>query len=192
MMEAEPSPLRLTRLQREIIIGSLLGDGSMRCKRHALFEVNHSIHQRPYVDWKYDHLSNLVFTAPKVRNGNGSRIAYRFTTRSLECLTPLYETFYPEGRKRLCSVELTPLALAVWFMDDGSRSRASVYFNSQQFDAESQRVLLVALSDQHGIRASLNRDKSYSRIRIAVESIERLKGIISPHVLPMFAYKLPR
>src|SRR4051794_34799212 len=47
----------LSEVQHAIVIGSLLGDGSMRCKTNALLEINHSIHQRSYVDWKFSHLA---------------------------------------------------------------------------------------------------------------------------------------
>jgi hypothetical protein len=56
----------LSEVQREIIVGSLLGDGAMRCKTNALLEINHSFRQAGYVDWKFRHLADLVRTPPKV------------------------------------------------------------------------------------------------------------------------------
>ncbi len=47
----------LTETQSSIIIGCLLGDGSMRCKVNALLEVNHCLEQKFYVDWKYQQLA---------------------------------------------------------------------------------------------------------------------------------------
>ena len=138
-------------MQNAVIVGSLLGDGSMRCKTNALLEINHSSHQRSYVDWKYRHLAELVRTPPKARQGNGARIAYRFVTRSLPELTPYFRLFYGTGRKRIPELELTELALAVWFMDDGCRSRNAVYLNTQQYDQTSQSTLLRILREQWGI-----------------------------------------
>jgi hypothetical protein len=40
----------LTEVQHSIVIGSLLGDGAMRCKANALLEINHCFEQRAYVD----------------------------------------------------------------------------------------------------------------------------------------------
>ena len=124
----------LTGVQRSIITGSLLGDGAMRCKTNALLEINHCFHQRSYVDWKYSHIADLVRTPPKRRLGNGNRVAYRFVTRSLPELTPYYRRFYGSGKKSVPQIELDSLTLAVWFMDDGCRSRNAVYLNTQQFD----------------------------------------------------------
>jgi LAGLIDADG DNA endonuclease family len=182
----------LSEVQREIIVGSLLGDGSMRCKTNALLEINHSSHQRSYVDWKYSHLAELVQTPPKARKSNGKRIAYRFVTRSLPELTPYFWLFYGTGRKRIPEVELTELTLAVWFMDDGCRSRNAVYLNTQQYDDVSQWTLLRLLRDQWGIDGTLNRDKSYYRVRVSVGGTKKLARLIEPHLLPELRYKLPQ
>jgi recombination protein RecA len=181
----------LTEVQRSIVVGSLLGDGAMRCKANALLEINHCFEQRAYVDWKYRHLIDFVGTAPKARTGNGSRIAYRFTTLSCSELTPYYAAFYAGGVKSIPELELTPLTLAVWFMDDGSKSYRAVYLNTEQFDVASQERLKRQLMSQFGIRVTLNRDKTYYRLRMAVESVARFRRLIEPHLLEEFAYKLP-
>lgn len=181
----------LTEVQHEVVIGTLLGDGSMRCKTNALLEVNHSSRQSSYVLWKYRHLQRLVGTPPRVRRGNGSRIACRFVTRSLPELTPYYHLVYEGGSKRVPEVELSSLALAVGFMDDGSGSRNAVYLNTQQFDVVGQRRLLAMLERQWGIDGALNRDKCYRRIRLSVDGTKRLAQLIDPHLLPELRYKLP-
>ena len=182
----------LSEVQHAIVIGSLLGDGSMRCKTNALLEINHSLRQRSYVDWKFSHLADLVSTPPKERSGNGGRLAYRFVTRSVPALTPYYRLFYRDGRKQVPKLELGPLALAVWLMDDGCRSRNAVYLNTQQFDQQSQKTMLGLLQEQWGLDATLNRDKSYHRIRLSVFATKRLRRLIEPYVLPEFRYKLPQ
>jgi hypothetical protein len=181
----------LSEVQRQIIVGSLLGDGTMRCKTNALLEINHSSNQRSYVDWKYGHLADLVRTPPRARTSNGGRIAYRFVTRSLPELTPYFQLFYGSGRKRVPELELTRLTLAVWFMDDGCRSRSSVYLNTQQYDETSQALLLRLLREQWGIVGTLNRDKTYHRILISVAGTKHFAGLIGPLLLPELRYKLP-
>ena len=83
------------------------------------------------------------------------------------------------------------MALAVWFMDDGSKSHRALYLNTQQFEPEDQMRLLEMLKTQFGIHATLNRDKTYHRIRIAVRSVDRFIELIRPHLLNEFEYKLP-
>jgi recombination protein RecA len=197
----EPRPLEtsegntvgsLTEAQRSIIVGSLLGDGAMRCKANALLEVNHASAQSAYVDWKFDQLRELCGTPPKLKHGNGGRIAYRFTTLSLPQLTPLYREYY-RGRTKVVpeSLILTPLSLAVWFMDDGCKSHRALYLNTQQFDLDSQRRLVEKLREQWGVISTLNRDKEYFRLRVAVSSVARFRQVIESHLLEQFRYKLP-
>jgi hypothetical protein len=111
----------LSEVQHQLVVGTLLGDGAMRCKTNALLEINHSAKQRAYVHWKYEQLADLVTTPPKERPGNGARVAWRFVTRSLPALTPYYRLFYANGRKSVPELELAPLTLAVWFMDGGCK-----------------------------------------------------------------------
>lgn len=184
----------LTQLQRSIIIGTILGDGYLRIisgKKNALLEINHSFTQKEYVDWKYTMLKTLCKSAPKARKSNGTRIAYRFTTRQHPEMTKLYRAFYAEGKKSIPKyLSLDPIMLAVWFMDDGSRCRASdVYLNTQQFtriDQERLRAMLTSLS----VESSLNKDKKYSRIRIKKSSISNFFEIISPYVVSSMTYKI--
>lgn len=197
----EPRPLdtsegntvgSLTENQRSIIMGCLLGDGAMRCRANALLEINHGVRQRAYVDWKYQQLANLVGTPPKLRTGNGARIAYRFTTLSLPELTRFYELFYRQRRKIVPEgLILSSLSLAVWFMDDGSKSHRALYLNTQQFDMADQHRLIEVLGAQWDVKGTLNRDKHYFRLRIAVSSVVRFKEIVEDHILPYFTYKFP-
>ena len=184
----------LTQLQRSIIIGSLLGDGYLRIvpgRHHALFEVNHSFSQKEYVDWKYEMLKSICRSGPKMRRGNGSRIAYRFSTRQMPELTKLQRMFYAGGKKNIPeNIQLDPVMLAVWFMDDGSRCRESdVYFNTQQFSQIDHEKCMQMLS-QFGIESSRNKDKEYERIRIKKSSIRILYDVVTPHVIPSMKYKL--
>lgn len=181
----------LTEEQRSVLIGVLLGDGAMRKKTHALLEINHSYRQKEYVDWLYQKFQNYVDTEPKMRKSNGKRIAYRFTTKSLPVLTIFYDSFFLEKHKIIPdNLILTPLTLAVWYMDDGSRCDTDIYLNSQQFTQEEQEKLISLLYKQYGIQASLNKDKQYKRIRIKKESVSRFINLISPFIISTMRYKL--
>ena len=182
----------LTERQKSVIIGCLLGDGAMRCKYNALLEINHSLKQKAYVDWKYRQLKKIVATPPKRRFSNNGRIAYRFTTRSVPELTSLYKYFFRGKRKIIPDdLKVTNLSLAVWFMDDGCKSYRAVYFNTQKFDSTEQLKLSELLRKQHGIITTINKDKKYWRLRVAVGSMGRLREAIEPYLLPELTYKLP-
>ncbi|MBI2636374.1 hypothetical protein HYW84_03570 [Candidatus Peregrinibacteria bacterium] len=184
----------LNAIQRSILIGSLLGDGTLRrqgTRTNALFEVNHSFKCKEYVDWKYAQFQPYVLTPPKARKGRGKRIAYRFVTRSLPVFTHYHEWFYRNGKKYIPEdVNLDPMTLAVWFMDDGTNSRSAIYLNTQQCDMSQQKFLQGLLRETFGIRSTLNRDRTYYRLRITSESTKVFKAIVQPFILPCFQYKL--
>lgn len=191
MMREENPEGSLTELEKQIVEGCLLGDATMRKKTNSLIEINHSFKQKALVDHLYFILARFVSTPPKTRRGNGDRIAYRFTTKSLAIFNSYYQRFFKGRIKHIPrDIELSPVHLAYWLMDDGSKSRTSVYLNTQQFSFEDQNVLLNKLSDLQ-INATLNKDKIYQRIRISVSSISRFKQMVWPYVLPDFRYKLP-
>lgn len=184
----------LTSAQHAILIGSLLGDGTLRRqgnRLNALLEVNHAYKHGAYVDWKWQHFQNFVLTPPKARKGKGVRVAYRFTTRSLPVFTNYYNWFYIDGKKIVPNdIVLDPLSLAVWFMDDGTRSRSAFYLNTQQFTLPEQQFLQELLFTTFGFKSALNRDKIYFRIRISTESSKKMKHLIEPYVVPCMKYKL--
>ena len=184
----------LTKLERSIIVGSLLGDGYMRIipgRSDAFLEMNHSIKAKDYVDYKFNKLKRICESAPKERMTNNGRYAYRFFTKQCNDLTILYNLFYKNKRKIIPkNLELDPVSIAIWYMDDGSKSRDSdVYLNTQQFSLMDQKKLLNCLR-KFGIKARLNRDKKYYRARILKESIKGFMNIIAPCMAPSMKYKL--
>jgi hypothetical protein len=86
--------------------------------------------------------------------------------------------FYCEGKKRVPSdLELDALSLAVWFMDDGSKSRDAWYLNTQQFSNDEQGFLRSWLKKTFDIECALNRDKQYFRLRLSLKSTERMSHL---------------
>ena len=183
----------LTQLQKSLVIGNLLGDGyirRMKGRKDAFLEINHSLAQKEYVDWKYSILKNLTRSGPKSRKGNGKRIAYRFFTRQSQEFTSMMNMFYLNKKKHIPDLALDPMMVAVWFMDDGSRcSKENVYLNTQQFSKNDQYKLLKLL-EKIGLKATLNKDKDYYRIRFISSSIPKLFEIIGEYIIPSMKYKI--
>lgn len=185
---------RLNKKQISLIYGSLLGDGYMRImdgRKDAFLEINHSIKAKNYVDWKYNILKNICISEPKQRDTNDGRIAYRFFTKQSSELTKIYNLFYKNKRKVIPkSLVLDPVILAVWYMDDGSKTSTSdIYLNTQQFSEKDQKYLLHLLR-QIGVKARLNKDKKYYRIRILKESIKTFMDFVKNEIENSMRYKL--
>ncbi len=184
----------LTQYQKSLIIGTMLGDGYLRIvpgRKDAFLEINHSFSQKQYTDWKFEKLQNICISKPKTRKGNGNRIAYRFYTKQYPELTEFYNKFYKNGYKIVPdNLKLDAIAFSVWFMDDGSRcGNSNFYLNTQQFSAEDQNKLLDCLT-KIGLKARLNRDKKYFRIRFLSSSVNKLKGLLEENLIPSMRYKI--
>lgn len=108
----------LPEKERNIIIGSLLGDGSLALygrSKNAYYREHGCEKQLPYRRWKQEQLSTLGFKL----SASG-----KLSSASEEIYTQLYEIFYIDRIKTLDSYNITlldhPIGLACLFMDDGS------------------------------------------------------------------------
>jgi hypothetical protein len=120
--------------QKSLIIGSILGDGSLAQSKdciNARFCEKHCESQKDYLVWKKEALK--PFTKSKLYETEGGKHkisgircnvekSYMFTTISHPYLTELRGVFYPDGNKIIPNVLcdwINSLVLAVWMCDDG-------------------------------------------------------------------------
>lgn len=188
--------------QREIIIGKLLGDGHIETRtrgRTYRLKIEQSERQSPYVDWLYQELQNLAASEPrrKVQRVNGKEyVKYWFNTASTGSLRFYGQQWYPNGKKiipRQIERWVTPLVLAVWFMDDGSiksqHHRAKI-INTQSFTKDDIQRLIDLLDRKYGIKAKLRPQKEGYQMYLLSETIGIFENLIRPYILPSMAYKL--
>jgi recombination protein RecA len=115
-------PKRLSDQQMQLILGSLMGDGSLspnaRGGSGTRFRMGHGAGQSAYLDWKISLLGNI-----RCRRTSGSKGAVFADLTPLPELAELHAAVYfGTGKKHLSwdyLKQLTPFALAVWYMDDG-------------------------------------------------------------------------
>ena len=120
-------PEELSPRLRSIFVGSMLGDGGLRRigSATARYEESHSAEQRPYLDWKAEEWG--PFVSKVIPTTKGEYKGWRLISHSCKALWPFLEVFYPKGFgaktfSKMLLEWVDALALAVWFMDDGSRS----------------------------------------------------------------------
>jgi len=199
--------LKLNLKQRRLIIGSLLGDGTMRLGKGAKnvgFKVEHGLAQKEYVEWKYRILKQFVFTEPKIsyrydENGQRYKKSWWFRTIRHPSLTEIYRKFYKgndyrNGRKIIpvgIRKEFTPLVLAVWIMDDGSFSRHKIDISTYSFSLSELNILQECFRDSFDIKANYyrDRDKGY-RMYFNQEATKKLIKVIRPYIIPSMMYKI--
>jgi recombination protein RecA len=202
---------RLSDQQWQVVLGSLLGDGNLSPNRRdrdrdgVRFRLGHGAKQAGYLDWKVSMLANIGVS--RRTDGRGAVFA-DFTP--LPELGELQRTVYFGDGKKTITEEylkaLTPLALAVWFMDDGSfavRSKGvqarteggsgRVEFCVEALGEGSRARLTEYLRDTFGLDVTL-RTKGARQIAVlafTTASSAKFQELVAPYVHPSMDYKLP-
>lgn len=186
--------------QMQILWGGFLGDSSVAEKGEYRF--GHSSKHEDYFRWKMAALTPF-FRESVERFGHGRFSSHSFLTacgsQSHPWFAPLRH-LYASGKKEIDSSFLSrlgPLALAVWYQDDGSRLCSGKQFSgcafaTHGFSAESVLLLRNWLAERFNIQSfavSRNKKKQFE-IRLNTTNAKRLFSIIAPFVHPSMAYKL--
>jgi hypothetical protein len=181
----------LIPFQKEFIAGTLLGDGCLlQTTRGYCLRIHQGIKQKDYVEWKYNIMKNLVNTHPKL-----CQRGYYFRTVSNPVFDEYRQIFYEEKRKKVPeNIEnlLTPLGLAVWIMDDGSRDKGCVRISTHSFSYSDQLKLQETLKAKFGIKCNIQKAKDKFWLWIKSESTSNLVRLVKPYFIPNMLYKLPR
>jgi recombination protein RecA len=199
---------RLGAQQIQLILGSLMGDGSLSPNRRGRsgtrFRMGHGAKQAAYLDWKVSLLENI----PHSRTVNAKGAAFADFTPLPE-LGELHEAVYfGDGKKHLSwdyLKSLTPLALAVWYMDDGSftvRSKGvqertaggtgRIEICVEAMSPGSRDRLACYLRDTHGLEVKLTSRgvRQVSVLQFSTAASAKFQKIIAPYVHPSMEYKL--
>jgi len=200
--------LELNKKQKDIIVGSLLGDGTMRIgenARNANFKVEQGLEQKDYVFWKYFKLEPWVFTPPKVsfRYQQVTKKKYPkswwFRTIRHPLLTEIYYDFYVgsnyrTGKKvipKWIKDSLTPLVLAVWIMDDGSFNRNIIDISTYAFSLQDVKGIQRIFEERYQVKTSCYRDRNLGhRLYFPCNETKKIIQIIRPYIIPTMIYKI--
>ena len=164
-------------------------------------KIEHSYKQKEYVDWFYNEFKNWVRTKPKQKLKKvWSKIHknYGFSTYSHRLLGIFQKDFYVEKKKVIpnnLSKDISPLTLAVWFMDDGSiksNRHKGVFLNTQSFVEADVKKLQGILESKFGIISTTRKDETGEQIYLGGNSGEKFIEIIEPYIIPSMKYKIPR
>src|SRR5580704_15084844 len=193
--------LTMSDRQKQLLEGMLLGDGHLERQKGALaarLKIEHSVNQAAYVAWKHDEWRDWVSTPPRERQKR-NRLGtvstnIGFSTLSHVELERFRERFYRDRRKVVPEdLELTPLSMAVWFMDDGSRKSSQcrgLYLNTQSFTAAEVELLRSVMQRDVGVQTTVRKQRDGLQIYVPAPSAPTLTAFITREVLPSMRYKL--
>lgn len=196
--------MKLDKKTRDILVGLLLGDGSLEKKQDTLgirLQVKQQAKAKEYVGWLYSHLKNYCRSGIKFRKDNNQ---YYFSTRYLREFQDLYSNFYRDGKKiipkDIKKLLTSSLGLAIWYMDDGSldyrpKDHYAFYLATNCFTLKDSKKLQQTLLNNFGIESTvynnLCRGKRYPRIYIGSRGRDKFYQLVKPYILSCFSYKLP-
>lgn len=193
-----------------VIIGLLLGDGWLDRTRDSVrvcTEKSDSLANRAYGFW----LNSFFFERGYVATRNPNRktrkvedkiiISWLIKTVKFTSWNWLYESFYPQGKKvvpfDILDKYISPLTLAIWFMDDGSGLNRGVKLATQGFTREECQFLVNLLNSRFHLKCSIHlqgRSKDGTRNLYAIyiwkQSMSDFYQLISPYLIPEMKYKL--
>ena len=188
-----------------IIFGSLLGDGyaEFRSKGNGT-RIN--FYQEDchvsYLLWIHQRISELGYCNSKLplittRLGKKGvvRKIIRFRTWTYSSLNWIYDSFYKENKKCvpiLIQNYLTPLALAIWIMDDGRKIGEGLKLATNSFSYSDCNFLVKVLYENFKLKATVQSASipNQNHIYIWKESMSLLRDIVKPYVHPSMKYKL--
>ena len=190
-----------------VIVGSLLGDGyaNRRYVEGTRICYRQSIIHKDYLFWLYDffykrgYCSNLeprMYTRVlKKKNEEIKHYGYEFNTFTFRSLDWIQKMFYKKGKKVISiNIEkyITPLALAIWIMDDGGLPKPGLRIARNSFKLEEVQFLVKILNNKYNLDCTIQELKDIGKYSIYIKgsSISKLRDIVLPHFHPSMHHKL--
>lgn len=189
-----------SEIQEQMILGSLLGDLSIRCNvngKNARLCLVHCEKQKSLFMEKVKILGNFMgsyrLCTPKPDNRTGKvYTGYRGSSKAHPVFEDLYKLIYPNNKKTITKEYLDkinhPIALAYWFMDDGTYN-GTIATNS--FSENEVDLLVDFLYEKFNIQTH-KRLNTKNQFVIFIESKSRKKfdSLVAPYFVESMKYKL--
>jgi len=194
----------LTRNQKAILVGTLLGDGCLQKTgaKNARLRFEHGAKQKEYLLWKIKAFPRLFQGKPthlkRVHPKTGATYEYwRAQSNASPALGTWRKRFYPEGTKRipeeLNKLLTEPLSLAVWFMDDGyyyPKDKNSYLYLGRVTRKEAEIARDAVEQNFNLVSRVYDKKQKGFALNFSPSETKKLHDCIRQYVLPLFAYKL--
>lgn len=188
-----------------IIFGSLLGDAHAEKRalgmgtRISFFQEE--VHLK-YIYFLHDILSksgycNSKLPIPTTRLGSKGKVRkiVRFHTWTYTSFNWIQDMWYINGKKCVpynIDKYLTPLALAIWIMDDGAKVSKGLKLCTNSFTYEECVLLTNVLYNKYKLKASVQSAGSENQYIVYIwkQSLIDLSKIVYPYIIPEMRYKI--
>lgn len=186
-----------------VIMGSILGDSY--AEKHGegtRFTFQQEESNMEYLVWFHKFFVERGYCSdikPKVStrlSKNGKvRYLYRFRTFTYTSFNPIYSLFYVNKVKvvpKNIEKYLTPLALAVWIMDDGGKVSSGLKIATNSFTFQEVEFLCKVLNNKYGFNCRPNSAGVSNQyiIYFPKNSMNTLSKLVKPYMVNSMYYKL--
>lgn len=191
---------------KEILLGILLGDGSLGSKHGIIngsVDFCHSINQSDYLYETARILGSGNSHVTKRTSGYGSEILACHYRTNPEFKEFVLANCQRDSKKHITKEwvdELTPVSLAFWYMDDGSicnadnaNVRPTINISTNGFSYEECELLVEMLRNKFNITAEIRTKASYKGnvLYLNTENTDKFTTLIAPYICASMKYKLP-
>lgn len=195
--------MKTTKEVRDIVLFMAMGDGHLSSS--GILSFRHCLKQKDYLDWKYNILKGRLKCSEPYYVDNNGYGSFEFRTRTYKFIKLYRKVIYKNGKKDIFSRKmlnkLTPLGLAIWYMDDGSLSQkkdknGKIVSNDLTLNTylskEQNQVIIDYFNEVWNIRMSQAKSKGKYRIRCATKEARKFIAIVKPFVeqVPSMQHKL--
>lgn len=185
----------------DILIGILLGDAFFKKGKNNNLRIGfkQSIINFPFLWTVFMDLSHYCSSLPRVeftKLSNGKLYkAVILETRSYPILHQLYNIFIINGKKGIrpeLFYYLSPRSLAYWIMSDGLSNQYGLTLCTDSFTVAEIVILINILKIKFNLDCNIHYYNKYPRIYIKANSMEQLRLIVNPYIIPFSRYKLEK
>lgn len=192
---------KLSEIQEQMILGSLLGDMNLTNPNsnrnvNSRLAIVQSEQQEELFMKKVEILGEfmgsykLYIPNPDPRTGKVYK-SWRGNSKAHKVFTEIYKLLYPNGTKIITKEFLSkinnPIALAYWFMDDGSKSGILA---TNCFSEAEVELLIEWMKNKWNIICTININNDSYVLRISQKSRLDFERLIFPYMIPSMYYKL--
>jgi phage antirepressor YoqD-like protein len=190
--------IAITDLQKQFIVGTILGDGCLSRdteKSNYKLSFGHCEKHKEYFDWKMSIMIPFITHSHKSIDKRGNSIMWQAGTISHPGFNKFANDFYDNNRVKIIPTNLdqyfTPLALAVWIMDDGNlNAKVNMRIASMGFTEQDNYLLQNYLYRTFNLQVKLRISEGYASIWINKVNTQILSDIIRPYIVPCMSYKI--
>lgn len=194
------------------ILGHMLGDCAIKYDASSnQASLTFEWGNKAYAEFVYNALYYYVLSPPRVqvrKNQSGNLVTtYCFQTVKHPSFAVFKDLFYHVDKSAIKTVPvglitslLTPLALAIWFMDDGGQTDyrtghgKGIQFNTQGFTPEVVAQMVKELNDKFNLDCWMRLLANKGGRPIIVlpsKSYARFCDLVKPHMDKSMMHKLP-